>query len=253
LLAVVSLGFLIIPYVVYRAIRPADELLASIVFLGLVLSLPVSLGLLIYGKFFWGIVSFIVVWLIYLPAVGIYISFAAFSTLLPGGVLIPVLIVVIGAVLLIVFVRRTGLSLPKLPWRKTEVLEEAEGFKEEGGEAVETGFEEFKLPEAVESLDEVECRMLMSLLQPEPGELSKKELQKAVNTTYKRTLKAVKDLEELRLVEVRELPRRAKGASIVHMVKASPRVLREKGKAVELIESRLKELEKARGIRTQMK
>ncbi|MEM2100133.1 MAG: hypothetical protein QXP45_02160 [Thermoproteota archaeon] len=255
LLAAVSLGFVVIPYAAYRAIRPVDEFMASIVLLGLVLSLPVSLGLLLYGKLYWSIVSFIVVWLVYLPAMGIYIAFTAFSTLFPGGALIPVLIIaVIGAMLLIVFAKRISITLPELPWRGRGGLEETEGFeKEEAGEVFEAGFEEFKLPEAIEPLDEVECRILMSLLQPEPGELSKKELQETVGATYKRTLKAVEELEELRLVEVRELPRRAKGASIVHMVKASPMVLRDRERAVELVKSRLKELEKASRVRTQVK
>lgn len=252
LLAVVSLGFVVIPYAAYRTVRPVDEFLASIVLLGLVLSLPVALGLLFYGKLRWSIVSFVVVWLVYLPAMGIYIAFTAFSTLFPGGALALIIIVVIGAVLLVVFVRRTSLPLPELSWRKSKGLEEA-GVLEEAEEVVEAGFEDFKLPEAIEPLDEVECRILMSLLQPEPGELSKRELQGIVGATYKRTLKAVKELEGLRLVEVRELPRRAKGASIVHVVKASPRVLKERERVVELVKNRLKRLEKASGVRTQVK
>ncbi|MEM1554889.1 MAG: hypothetical protein QXJ72_08420 [Thermoproteota archaeon] len=252
LLAAVSLGFLLIPYATYRVIRLVDEFMASIVLLGLVLSLPVSLGLLFYGKLYWSAVSFIVVWLVYLPAMGIYMAFTAFSTFLPGGALIPVLVAVVGAVLLLVFVRRTGLTFPELSWRRSRGFEEAEGFEKEG-EVVEEGFEEFKLHEAIEPLDEVECRILMSLLQPEPGEFSKKELKEIIGATYKRTLKAVDELEELGLVEVRELPRRARGASIVHVVKASPKVLRDRERAVELVKSRLKELEKASRVRTQMK
>ncbi|MEM2642477.1 MAG: hypothetical protein QXU42_07895, partial [Thermoproteota archaeon] len=86
-----------------------------------------------------------------------------------------------------------------------------------------------------------------------PGEFSKKELKEIIGATYKRTLKAVDELEELGLVEVRELPRRARGASIIHVVKASPKVLRDRERAVELVKSRLKELEKASRVRTQMK
>lgn len=46
----------------------------------------------------------------------------------------------------------------------------------------------------------------------------------------------------MRLIEVKELPRRAKGAPVVHIVKVSPRMLREKEKANRLIRDRLEEL-----------
>ncbi|MBO3810206.1 MAG: hypothetical protein FGF50_11535 [Candidatus Brockarchaeota archaeon] len=198
LLAAVSLGFVIIPYAAYRAIRSVDEFMASIVLLGLVLSLPVALGLLFYGKLYWSIVSFIMIWLVYLPAMGIYIAFTAFSILFPGGALILILIAVVGAVLLLVFVRRAGFPLPELPWRRSRGFEETEEFeKGEVREVVEADFEKFKLSEAIEPLDEVECRILVSLLQPESVGLSKKELQEAVGATYKRTLKAVRSSRSL--------------------------------------------------------
>lgn len=76
------------------------------------------------------------------------------------------------------------------------------------------------LPVLIESLNDVQCRILMTLIESR-RQYSKKELHRIVKATYPRTLRAVDGLRELELVEVIELPRRARGAPILHAVKVS--------------------------------
>ncbi|MEM3570263.1 MAG: winged helix-turn-helix domain-containing protein [Candidatus Jordarchaeales archaeon] len=102
------------------------------------------------------------------------------------------------------------------------------------------------LPSSMEFLDEAHCRILATLL--ESGKpYSKKELAKAVGATYKRVLKAVDELERLGLVEVREVPRSARGSSAVHAVKLSRTISRRSELAKEMVRRRMEELEAVKG------
>jgi hypothetical protein len=63
-----------------------------------------------------------------------------------------------------------------------------------------------------------------------------------VKTTYPRTLRAVNGLKELGLVEIFELPRRDKGAPVVHFVKVPKSVIKNEKTVKELLKKRLEEL-----------
>lgn len=91
------------------------------------------------------------------------------------------------------------------------------------------------LPSSMEFLDEAHCRILATLL--ESGKpYSKKELAKAVD-----------ELERLGLVEVKEMPRSARGSSAVHAVKLSRTISSRSELAKEMVRRRMEELEAVKG------
>lgn len=170
-----------------RVLQPVDEFLASIILLDLILSLPIALGLIFYGKAYRSIVFLAVVWLLYLPAVGLYIAFMVSLTVFIQGAWIPILIVAVaGAVFLTIFLKRGGISLPlpEILQKKQEDIWELKGVEDfEKKERLEEAGVEGKpdLPAMIASLDDMQYRILMSLLSS--GQFSKKELQEKVNAT----------------------------------------------------------------------
>jgi len=224
LLSAMFLG-LIVPYALYRALSPLDALLASLLTLGLMVSLPLVLMLVFYGRLQSAKYLFIFIWLVYAAGMWIYLL-TSISAAFQGCFWVPALAVLAGgAFLLFVFLRKRGVDFSQLLHRGGEGLEEE--FEGKTGEVEELGVEKRApveedkvLPVLIGSLNDVQCRILMTLIESR-RQYSKKELHRLVKATYPRTLRSVEELRELGLVEVIELPRRAKGAPVLHAVRAS--------------------------------
>jgi hypothetical protein len=249
LLSALFLG-LIVPYVLYRALSPLDAFLASFLALGLMASLPLVLILVFYGRLQWAKYLFIFIWLAYTAGMWMYM-FVSMSAAFPGYFWVPALAILAGgAVFLLVFLRKREVDFSQLLHRGREELE-AEELDEETGEGEEFKVEEHEpvegdkgLPILIGSLNDVQCRILMTLVESR-RQYSKKDLHRIVKATYPRTLRAVDGLKELGLVEVVELPRRAKGAPVLHAVKVSRSIIGEEARVKDLVRKRLMELEEA--------
>ncbi|MBO3833031.1 MAG: hypothetical protein FGF51_06545 [Candidatus Brockarchaeota archaeon] len=172
------------------------------------------------------------------------------STTLPSYFWIPTLVILTGGMIfLAVLVRREGISIPWLPHGDEEKLE-MEEFEEREKLKEPDELREFDrlkkdggLPVLIESLNDVECKVLLTLLESQEQH-SKKELQRAVKTTYPRVLRAVNRLSKLGLIEVTELPRRLRGAPVQHAVRLSRSVVENGTHVGELVKKRLMKLEK---------
>ncbi|MEM3569957.1 MAG: hypothetical protein QXI20_10530 [Candidatus Jordarchaeales archaeon] len=233
-----------ISYTVYRALGLIDALLSSIIGLGLMMSLPFTLIFLFYGRVQWAKYALAFIWAAYLVGIWTYMLVSMVVTL-PSYLWIPVMAAFLGGIVTLAIWKRKKLTIPWPLQRdvepKVKGLEEGLEEREELGR-LEEGNKE--LSTLVESLNEIECKILLMLLESE-RQYSKKELQGAVKATYSRVLRAVDELSRLGLVEVTELPRRTRGAPIQHMVKASEDVLKSGPEAKRLVEKRLVRLEKA--------
>ncbi|MEM2087713.1 MAG: winged helix-turn-helix transcriptional regulator [Thermoproteota archaeon] len=245
---------LIFSYLVYRALVPLDSFLASILFLGFMMTTPFMLILVFYNRLRWGMLFFTAVWLLYASAVWLYMLANFFTAVFPTQAWIPVSLLVLGGIaLFLVVLRRRGISLPQIFRERKGSLEETEEIKEVVEEPMERIAElepqeegELDLSSSMGLLDEAHCRILITLLES-GNPYSKKELAKAVGATYKRVLKAVDELEKLGLVEVREVPRSARGSSAVHAVKLSQAVSRRSELAKKMVKRRMEELEAVKG------
>ncbi|MEM3390436.1 MAG: hypothetical protein QXI42_11835 [Thermoproteota archaeon] len=249
LLAALFLG-LFVSYAAHRALNPLDAFLSNVVGLGLMVSLPFTLILVFYGKLQWAKYFFTFIWVAYLAGMWIY-ALIGMSTAFPSYFWIPILTIIVGGVIfLAVLVKRGGTSIPWLSRRGGEELkvEEFEKERERSEEPEGLGFDRLKrheeLPVLIGSLNDVECRILLTLLESRE-QYSKKELQKAVETTYPRVLRAVNQLSRLGLVDVTELPRRSRGAPVEHVVKASRDVVENEADVKEMVKKRLMRLKKA--------
>ncbi|MEM3425998.1 MAG: helix-turn-helix domain-containing protein [Thermoproteota archaeon] len=250
LLSALFIG-LFVSYAVYRALNPLDAFLSNVTGLGLMVSLPFMLILVFYGRLQWAKYFFTLIWVAYLAGMWIYML-VGMSTAFPSYFWIPTMALLMGGMIfLAVVMKRGGISIP-WPLHRGEGELEMEGFEGEQEKLKEPeGSGEFNrlkgdegLPVLIESLNDVECRILLTLLESRE-QCSKKELQKAVKTTYPRVLRAVNQLSKLGLVEVRELPRRARGASVQHAVGVSRSIVENKADVRELVKRRLVKLEKA--------
>ncbi|MBO3754879.1 MAG: hypothetical protein FGF53_08420 [Candidatus Brockarchaeota archaeon] len=63
---------LLFSYFVYRALASLDGFLASILFLGFMLTTPITLILVFYNRLRWGMLFFTAVWLLYASAIWLY-------------------------------------------------------------------------------------------------------------------------------------------------------------------------------------
>jgi hypothetical protein len=243
LLSAVLLG-VIIPYAVYRVLSPLDVFIASFLTMGLMISLPITLLLVFYSRLQWAKYFFAFTWLTCALGIWMYVL-ASMTASISGYLWIPVLAVFLGGAALLVILRR-GVDVSRILNRGREELEtieleeaeEPEDFRIEESEQVE----DKGLPVLIASLNDVQCRILMTLIESR-RQYSKKELHKIVKATYPRTLRAVEGLKELGLVEVVELPRRARGAPVLHAVRVPRSIMREEARVKELVRKRLMELE----------
>ncbi|MGB9895335.1 MAG: hypothetical protein ACP5KW_02870 [Thermoproteota archaeon] len=240
ILLAVLLG-LIISYSIYRLVNPFDAFLANFLALGLMISLPFTLPLVFYGKVRWAEYLFTFVWLIYAASVWAYMLVGMSTTFL---VYFLVTTLAVGGAIFLVLLRRERVGFfQALRWSKEkEIGDETEDLKNiEENETLERTNQEFLL--SIGTLNEVQCKILTTLLESKKP-YSKKELHKIVKTTYPRTLRAINGLRELGLVEIFELPRRDRGAPVVHFVKIPKSVLENEKTVRELLRKRLEELEK---------
>lgn len=243
---------LLFSYLVYRALTTLDSFLASILSLGLMMSMPLTLILVFYNRLRWGAFFFVAVWLLYASAVWLYMLAGFFTTVFHGQAWIPVFILSIGGIaFLLVVLRRRGIGLPQVFQGKGESLKGVKEIQEVAEEPVEGVVEpepqeEPDFSRTMELLDEAHCRILETLLES-GSPYSKKELAKAIGATYRRVLRAVEELEKLGLVEVKEAPRSARGSSVVHAVKLSPAVSRRSELAKEMVKRRMEELGAVKG------
>ncbi|MEM2049575.1 MAG: hypothetical protein QXI87_04255 [Thermoproteota archaeon] len=240
---------LFVSYAVYRALNPLDAFLSNLIGLGLMVSLPLTLILVFYGRLQWAKYVFTLIWVAYLTGMWIHML-VGMSATLPSYFWIPTVAILIGGIIfLTVLVKRGEISIPWLHYKNEEKLM-MEEFKE-GQEDLkglekpeESGHleEDRELPILIESLNDIECKILLTLLESR-GQYSKKELQQAVKTTYPRVLRAVDELSKIGLVEVNELPRRSRGAPIQHVVKVSMEILENEARVREFVKKRLIRLE----------
>lgn len=231
-------------YAFYRALRPLDVFFSNLIGLGLMMSLPLTLILLFYGRVQWAKYTFAFTWVAYLMGVWAYM-FTGMSAVLPSYFWIPVIVILVGGIALLAIWKRKEFGIP-WPLEKSTELKMEEFEKEpEKHEASGRLEERRELLTLIDSLSNVECRILLTLLESE-RQYSKKELQSAIKTTYPRVLRAVDELSRLGLVEVTELPRRERGAPVQHVVRASEYVVENEAKVRELIRGRLMKLEEAR-------
>jgi len=244
LLSAVLLG-VIIPYAVYRVLSPLDVFIASFLTMGLMISLPITLLLVFYSRLQWAKYLFAFAWLTCALGIWMYVL-ASMTASISGYLWIPVLAVFLGGAALLVILRRDvdvsqilNRGREGLKTIELEEAEEPEEFRIEEGEHVE---ENKGLPVLIASLNDVQCRILMTLIESR-RQYSKKELHEIVKATYPRTLRAVEGLKELGLVEVVELPRRARGAPVLHAVRIPRSIMREEARVKELVRKRLMELE----------
>ncbi|MEM3648225.1 MAG: winged helix-turn-helix domain-containing protein [Thermoproteota archaeon] len=245
---------LLFSYLVYRALVPLDGFLASILFLGFMMTMPFTLILVFYSRIRWGMLFFTAVWLLYASAVWLYMLAHFFTAVFPAQAWIPVSLLILGGIaLFLVVLRRRGIGLPKIFQEGKGGLEKTEEIQEVIEEPMERTAElkpqeerELDLSSSMGLLDEAHCRILATLLES-GNPYSKKELAKAVGATYKRVLKAVDELEKLGLVEVREMPRSARGSSAVHAVKLSQTVSMRSELAEKMVKRRMEELEAVKG------
>lgn len=241
LLLAVILG-LIVAYAVYRIVNPFDAFLANFLALGLMISLPFTLPLVFYGKIRWAEYLFTFIWLVYAISIWVYM-FVGMSATFLTYFLVSTLAIATGGAIFLVFLRRERVDFFKVfRWNKEkeldeEKIEDLENIEE--NESLERTSQEFLL--SIGTLNEVQCKILTILLESKKP-YSKKELHKMVKTTYPRTLRAVNGLKELGLVEIFELPRRDKGAPVVHFVKVPKSVIKNEKTVKELLKKRLEEL-----------
>jgi predicted transcriptional regulator len=225
-------GF-IISYGIYQYLYPINSYFADFLFDGLILSIPISLIFIIYKKIKLAKYYFISIWFIYIigkwinNAINIFITSPIYSWISA--------IIIVGSSSLIIFLRRKGISFQQI-FQKSKI----ENFKELKEEK-ET---DENLNFIIETLSNIECKILLILLTSKKEFFSKKELGEVIKTNYKRILKAINELEKLGLIEIIEIPRKAKGAHVFHGVKLSESIINEKEKLIDLIEKRLEELEK---------
>ncbi|MEM2554466.1 MAG: hypothetical protein QXW69_04220 [Nitrososphaerota archaeon] len=223
-----------ISYAAYYYLYPINPSLAEFFFVGLFLSIPITLILIIYNKFKIAGICFIIIWLIYSIGKGLPIVINAFITTPLYSWIFAIIIV--GSISLIIFLRKIGISFTQIFQRSK--IEEIESFRElKKEEKIEKD-----LSFIMETLSIVQCKILLILLTSQKSFLSKKELQRIIKTTYKRILKEIDELKDLGLVEIIEIPRKTKGAPFSHGVKASQYLINEKEKAINLIKKRIEEL-----------
>lgn len=223
----------------YRTLLPRGPLLTSVVSLGLAAGIFTSLTLILYRRIRLGLYvlaasSFSC---LLVPWFHAMIETSATISLDYTGVL--VLLLVTGGIAILFKKGKASLSKTLIRKNRWNELEEFE--PEPQNPRLEDGKEDSDLSTVIGLLNEVQCKILLTLL--ESGkQYSKKELQKIIGTTYKRVLRAVEGLEELGLVEIKELHRRARGAYKIHFVKVSPRLSTKDRKIREMVKWRLKEL-----------
>ncbi|MBO3832116.1 MAG: hypothetical protein FGF51_01845 [Candidatus Brockarchaeota archaeon] len=105
---------LLFSYIVYRTFAPLDGFLASILFLGFMLTTPITLILVFYNRLRWGMVFFTAVWLLYASAIWLYMLASFLITTFHGQAWIPVSLLTMGGIaLLLLILRRMGISLPQ--------------------------------------------------------------------------------------------------------------------------------------------
>jgi predicted transcriptional regulator len=226
------IGFAI-SYGIYQYLYPINPYFAEFLRDGLILSIPISLILIIYNKIKLAKYSFIFIWLIYTIGKWISIAINIFVTSLLYSWISAIIIV--GLSSLIIFLKRKGISFQQIFYKsKIESLKELKEEKEI----------DKNLNFIIETLSNIECKILLILLTSKKEFFSKKELGEVIKTNYKRILKAVNELEKLGLIEIIEIPRKAKGAQFFHGVKLSESIINEKEKLIDLVEKRLEELEK---------
>jgi DNA-binding transcriptional ArsR family regulator len=221
------IGF-IISYGIYQYLYSINSYFAIFLRDGLILSIPISLIFIIYNKIKLAKYSFISIWFIYIigkwidNAINIFVTSPIYSWVSA--------IIIVGSSSLIIFLRRKGISFQQIFYKS-----KIENFKE---------LEE-RISFDIETLSIIQCKILMKLIDSKKP-CPKKELCEYTKATYPTFLKSINELKELGLIEIIELPRKAKGAPIFHAVKLSKNIINEKEKIKNLIEKRLKELEESK-------
>jgi hypothetical protein len=171
------IGFAI-SYGTYQYLYPINPYFAEFLRDGLILSIPISLILIIYNKIKLAKYSFIFIWLIYTIGKWISIAINVFVTS-PLYSWISAIIIV-GLSSLIIFLKRKGISFQQIFYKsKIESLKELKEEKEI----------DKNLNFIIETLSNIECKILLILLTSKKEFFSKKELGEVIKTNYKKFLK----------------------------------------------------------------
>jgi hypothetical protein len=266
----VTLG-LVISFLFYSILSPINEQLANLVAYGTLLSTPLPLALILYGKLSWAMTLFVGSWLAYIAAISALALWTGFEFLFAQGW--PLALLVGGSVFALYVLYRTGkfeellefLGQRAKPEREPETElndlgvgpvtspmfrhrnePEAEPrLKVSEPATLETAqAQESDLDQSVESLDGLECKILQTLLTTESTS-SKKDLQLATGVTYRRIIASSRRLKDAGLIEVRkEIIRGRRGAVIRHSVHISSKIGPDKRRFESLLRKRMEQLEK---------
>jgi len=268
LVVAVILGILTY-YASYSILSPYSEHLATLVAFGLLFSIPLPLILILYGKVKWAGRLFVGSWLAYGVVIASLIIWSALEAF-PMEALALVLVAG-GSALSLYILHRAGkieefMQLLRRSKRAGEEPEEVQpvlGFEgelkstaeakvppkqelefelEEPQPTVEERTKVLDLGELTNSLDVLDCKILLVLLKT-GSVLSKKELMLVTGASYKRVLSSTKRLQEGGLIEVRrEVIRGKKGAVIRHSTDIASNLDRKR--LEPLVRQRIEKLEK---------
>jgi len=266
----VTLG-LVISLFLYSILSPINEQLANLVAYGTLLSTPLPLALILYGKLSWAMTLFVGSWLAYIAAISALALWTGFEFLFAQGW--PLALLVGGSVFALYVLYRTGKFEELLEFLGQRVKPERESetelndlgvgpvtspmfrhrnepeaeprLKVSEPATLETAqAQELDLDQSVESLDGLECKILQTLLTTESTS-SKKDLQLATGVTYRRIIASSRRLKDAGLIEVRkEIIRGRRGAVIRHSVHISSKIGPDKRQFESLLRKRMEQLEK---------
>jgi len=266
----VTLG-LVISLFLYSILSPINEQLANLVAYGTLLSTPLPLVLILYGKLSWAMTLFVGSWLAYIAAISALALWTGFEFLFAQGW--PLALLVGGSVFALYVLYRTGKFEELLEFLGQRVKPERESetelndlgvgpvtspmfrhrnepeaelrLKVSEPATLETAqAQELDLDQSVGSLDGLECKILQTLLTTESAS-SKKDLQLATGVTYRRIIASTRRLKDAGLIEVRkEIIRGRRGAVIRHSVHISSKIGPDKRQFESLLRKRMEQLEK---------
>ena len=245
--------------------------MANIVAYGTLLSTPLPLVLILYGKLSWAATLFVGSWLAYVAVIGALALWTGFEFLLAQGWSLALLVG--GSVFALYLLHRTGKFDELLEFLGTRVKSERELGTEPDDLGVESTTypvlrhtneseleprlrvsdlatmntaqgQESDLTQSIDSLDGLECKILQVLLTTESTS-SKKDLQLATGATYRRIIASTRRLKDAGLIDVkREVIRGKKGAVIRHSIHIGSKIGPDKRRFESLLKKRMGQLEK---------
>jgi len=266
----VTLG-LVISLFLYSILSPINEQLANLVAYGTLLSTPLPLALILYGKLSWAMTLFVGSWLAYIAAISALALWTGFEFLFAQGWSLALLVG--GSVFALYVLYRTGKFEELLEFLGQRVKPERESetelndlgvgpvtspmFRHSNGTEMEPGLEvsesampgtaqaqELNLTQSVDSLDGLECRILQTLLSTESTS-SKKDLQLTTGATYRRIIASTRRLKDAGLIDVKkEVIRGRRGAVIRHSIRISSSIGPDRKRFESLLRKRMEQLEK---------